>query len=533
MKLDVFCNKSNKHSLLKILFVDIVCFFVITISLISFCYSYFSDKADVTGKVSTAMVSIDYRTNKDDPSSSSNEIYAQVNGGALTTLSSITTINPGDDIVIKGYAVNTSDVSVYTLAKLQVINYDYNSDIIDTETVWYNISSNTPVYIQQGVAKVTASVLNVGASQAINISYTFDEERYTNEYSSISVSLALYAHQKDYLNLSEDYINYPSDSAYATHYLLNRKRSLWQSEHNEIDGLTLSDLKTDSSGAYLINSCKDWMILKQNCNQDNNYCNNLKFKLNAYLDFDNTTTAKTIDTFKGSLDGQGYTISNWTGSMGLFNNIYGNVSNLGIDGTSISSSSIVGGLAANAYQSNIDRCFVIGSSVYDNSITNDISSSECVGGLIGSVAQGCSVSNCYAIVNISSTSTAGGIVGSALSNISNCYYMGSISNSTNAGLISGSSTADISNCIAISTTTNTIADTSNTITSCAYIFNNNFVATKVSLTTDSTVTLNTFKCIGLIRDIFSWDTNIWCDDIYQGANSNTSGLIGLRVFWGF
>ena len=161
MKLDVFSNKSNKHGLLKILFVDIVCFFVITISLISFCYSYFSDKADVEGKVNTAMVSIDYRTDKDDPSSSSNEIYAQVNGGALTTLSSITTINPGDNIVIKGYAVNTSDVSVYTLAKLQVINHDYNLDIIDTETIWYNISSNTPVYIQQGVAKVTASVLNV------------------------------------------------------------------------------------------------------------------------------------------------------------------------------------------------------------------------------------------------------------------------------------------------------------------------------------------------------------------------------------
>lgn len=564
MKKDIFENRFKRGNVFKIFFANIVCFLLVAVVSVAFCYSYFSDKVDVSGDTSTALLSIDYQDNSN---VSISNIYAKLNGDTATTLTGIS-ICPGDEITISGSAVNTSDVAIYVLGKMEVTNKDTSGNIIDKEIVWYNIADNAPLYIQQGLFQIGASSLEVGASQALSVPYTFEGDRYDNNYATIELNFTLYAHQKDYLELADDYgkyteaIGYTQSSIYATHYMTGRLRDVWYSSDAEVEGLTLSDLETDNSGAYLINSCKDWMIVKANSTASNNYCEGLTFKLNAYLDFDYDKSMafdKTIDTFKGDFDGQGYTISKWIGDQGLFYNAWGKISNLGVEGLVIANSieKYVGGITAILNDNIIENCFVAGASGYNDFANVDIASdydSEdiVIGGIVGCFNGTSIMRDCWAMItmNYVGNSTGvnmGGLVGKCVATsaqVNNCYFIGGMMSNvlTNAqcALIANiSGNASINNCFAFDILGSTLTHESKVagqdgiVNNCMYFeaVDEDINGVKVGENqTDKTLSVDKLTSVGKLRDAFGWDTSIWVSEV-QVYNSRL--ICGQRVFYNF
>lgn len=250
MKLDLFNNKYRKSNVTKIIFADIVCFLLVAIFSISFCYSYYSDKKIASGSIGLAEVKIEYRTDADDATSVTNTVYGSLNNGAEQTIDESLIICPGDVLNIKGYAVNTSDVSIFVLGKIEVkYKVAENAETI-TLTEWYNIGSNdpqivngeledetpdaeTPITLQtntDGMYIVGAGSLGAGMHKELAVAYTFDGDLFENGYIIESVKFTLHAHQMQYLNMADDFNNYSSvttggvtyshESIYATHQIV-------------------------------------------------------------------------------------------------------------------------------------------------------------------------------------------------------------------------------------------------------------------------------------------------------------------------
>ncbi len=488
MKRYMFQNQYESSNLLKVFFADVVCFLLVAIASVGFCYSYFSSQADASGSATMARVDIDYRQVAADAATSTTTIYGSVNNGTLGNITASTKVSPGDTINIKGHAVNTSEVDVYVLGRLEVVTNK------DTEVIWFNIAESKPVYFYKGLFQVGASALAVDASQAININYTLDGEKYTSDYIIEDLTFTLHAHQKDHLSTAADYSNYSAvgdysqDSIYATHYITNRKYSayteadrvladLGMRDVTEIATLTLDYLQTDNTGAYLINNAIEWMVFKNNCNESNDYCAGMTFKLNAYLDAGGEYGAlldKTIHKFKGNFDGQGYTISNWYGWNGLFYVVDGgNISNVGMESFLIVDMlnedidiSAIGSIAGGVVNGVVENCFGV-----DAVVVQDFSDlpGGCVsmyngnqnvfmGALVGILSgdEGAAVMrNCYAasILYYGQSSSnneifMGGLVGAIAENaqIETSFFIGAIVSEydkTYAGAIVGANVSEV------------------------------------------------------------------------------------------
>ena len=239
MKINMFQNKYQTSNLLKIFFVEVVCFLVVAILSIGVCYSYFSDKEDATGNASMAIMTIDYRTDATNENTSVNVVYGYLSSSTnktATEITSSTIITPGDVLTVKGYAVNTSEVGVYVLAKLEVSFNDGTAD--GTDVAWYNISNNTELTMDDnGLYEIGASALDAHKTgtyyQELSFNYTFDGTKYINDYTITGIKLTLHIHQKDYLQDASDYGNYSQfdedgdgyingyaiSSLYAAHYI--------------------------------------------------------------------------------------------------------------------------------------------------------------------------------------------------------------------------------------------------------------------------------------------------------------------------
>jgi len=491
MKRGILQNQYTSSNLLKIFFADIVCFLVVAILSVGFCYSYFSKKADANGNVTMANVNIDYRKVANNASTSTDVVYGSINGGTVGDITSDTNILPGDTLNIRGYAVNTSNtVDVYILGRLEIITNK------DTEVIWYNIKDNVAVYFHKGLFQIGASSIVAGASQAISIDYVIEGARYTSEYVIEDVNFSLHAHQKEYLTTSSDFNEYSEvngyshESIYATHYITNRKHSIIKQSDVNVEGLTLNNLQKDSSGAYLINNFKDWFIFKANCTQTNNYCEGMNFKLNAYLDAGGEgfeELDKTIHQFNGNFDGNGYTVSNWWNWNGLFFTMNGNISNVGMEAFLVDSSlinengwskfttnngmrfmgSIVGML-----QGNIENCFAVDALISGDLglngtggiIANSNNNTMVVGALVGGLSQidlgnaPAVMRNCYVfsiIYHEGISTTMGGMVGLVGDNvqINTSFFSGTLIsenvNDCSIGLLVGASEegqSSINNC---------------------------------------------------------------------------------------
>lgn len=117
-----------------------------------------------------------------------------------------------------------------------------------------------------------------------------------------------------------------------------------------------------------------------------------------------------IPTFTGTLDGQGYTISNLymsgVDNMGLFGQLGGGtLKNINLENVSVSGVFYVGGLVGRYNSGHIEFC----------SVTGNIVGYSRVGGLVGEHGGGESVVNCYSMATVTGndveSSYIGGLIG--------------------------------------------------------------------------------------------------------------------------
>ena len=585
MKIDLFENKYSPSRFSKIIFMDIICFLLAISMAFGVCYSYFSDKVGAQGATALTSLNIDYRVQADDPSTSSNVVYGSINDGAEGFITAGTVINPGDTLNIRGYAVNTSNkIDIYAMTRVEIVTNK------DREVLWFGQTAQDQLFMEKGMFNGIAYAIDAGESNAINIDYVFDGDKYTNQHIIQSITLTLHAHQKDYLTSASDYQDYApfdmsgenmrgevNEAVYATHQIIGRKRSLYNESDLEVDGLGLNHLTRDSAGNYLINSCKDWMILARNCNAGNDYCNGMTFKLNAYLDFNymnnetsSRTMMKTIDTFKGVLDGNGYTISRWFDTNGLVYNCYGNISNLGmesfaimnmnateeVDGINHSAKQYVGSFVAIMSNGTIENCFAIDQCIIENEMGTGgglysfyEGEEHAMGTLVGLMradsGKTATMRNCYAMsyleyLGSSSGVHLGGLVGKTEGEISidNVYFRGGVtitSQDYKLGLISNAHTdTSITNSWAYDVAGDFTATHESIISGSECEINNCLATNATEFTkvgdnqTDVTInTLDQLNDLGVLHNAFGWEFDDW------RKGPTTLAFPQLRVFYDF
>jgi hypothetical protein len=158
--------------------------------------------------------------------------------------------------------------------------------------------------------------------------------------------------------------------------------------------------------------------------------------------------------FRGSFDGDGHIISNFTyffssngPYIGLFGRVLddGEIKNLGVvDIVVTSQGDEVGGLVG-CNRGTVSNCYATGT------VTGVLD----VGGLVGYNSQG-TVSNCYVACSVSGRGSVGGLVGyNSQGTVSNCYATGTVTNTAWAvgGLIGYNWQGTISNCYAVGSVT--------------------------------------------------------------------------------
>ena len=205
-------------------------------------------------------------------------------------------------------------------------------------------------------------------------------------------------------------------------------------------------------------------------------CSGKKFVLTDNIDLRDysnwTPIGSSSNTFQGSFDGNGYTVSNMNISssgtnQGLFGKVYkGTISNTGVINSTINSTatsySQIGLLAGNVFNGNVTNCFSEGkvtangrrigglvglfsdgSNMYDSYSRSTVSGGERVGVLVGHL-------HCSNIYNSFAEGIASGVTDSKSSvaliagnyqgsnTIENCYAVGTVNGSYSIGGIVGS-----------------------------------------------------------------------------------------------
>ncbi len=126
--------------------------------------------------------------------------------------------------------------------------------------------------------------------------------------------------------------------------------------------------------------------------------------------------------------------------LGLFGYIDGGeITNLRLEGGSVSGYSLVGGLVGDNYYGNVSNCYS----------TGDVSSDYLdVGGLVGINRKGY-VSDCYSTGDVSGNHVVGALVGGNSGSVSNCYSTGDVNGGDSVGGLVGNNSGSVSYCYSI------------------------------------------------------------------------------------
>lgn len=220
------------------------------------------------------------------------------------------------------------------------------------------------------------------------------------------------------------------------------------------DGSTASSFaggKGTSSNPYLIETGAQLVLMKKYSDK--------YFKLTQNINLDNR--AWPVFDFSGSLDGDGYIISNLKitrsdDNVGLFGVLSGTVKNLTISGVNIdtnadnvgalagycdysgkvmdctvmlnSASSIEGGNNVGGVVGLVENGTVTGCTVKGDTTKSQIIGRGCVGGLVGQFYDHQTpIEDCYVSVNVSGTEDVGGLIGLSFRlTIKRCSFVGSL-----------------------------------------------------------------------------------------------------------
>ena len=161
-----------------------------------------------------------------------------------------------------------------------------------------------------------------------------------------------------------------------------------------------------------------------------------------------------IKDFKGTLDGNGYSIKNMvinqhdTDNQGFFSNLNGaTIKNLNIQNAKVSGKYNVGIISGSMSNSNIDNCSTSGNVEANYNDKNQ----SFAGGFIGRIFQNSIINNCSSKANIKGTGNyVGGFVGETRENVTytNCSSSGNVEGFQHVGGFSGQifNTVTMGNC---------------------------------------------------------------------------------------
>ena len=297
----------------------------------------------------------------------------------------------------------------------------------------------------------------------------------------------------------------------------------FKNSHNTVTGTAVSDITSFTAGqTYTISNANDLnKLLELSATQSTAGVN---FVMTGDVNMKNVTNWSGIKNFEGTFDGNGYKISNLTGSQGLFDSTKNaEIKNIGLENININGNSeAIGGLIGNAVDTNISNAYTTGNikntntSTFTHSDTNhsgDVGSGGLVGFYFADLGKTTTIENVYSATDITTSAyNAGGLLGcyfiqhgSSYPNFKNAYAVGNITGTTNVGGIAGYWKVDPDN-------------HSNTDTS------NIYSGGKVSGTTNIGGFVGVLSCWDDADDTFSF-TNITTTSKVSGS-TNTGVLIG-------
>lgn len=236
-------------------------------------------------------------------------------------------------------------------------------------------------------------------------------------------------------------------------YEVLNKFAAFDSTHSATSADSIQNHGSDLSGTYKVSSAADLVYLQSISNFTG------KIILANDIDMSSVSDWSGITSFKGTFDGNGYTISNLTGSQGLFASTSGaTIKNIGLENVNINSSAYyVGGLIGEATDTNVLNAYTTGT----------VKGGSRTGGLVGSSSivnhHTVNFDNVYSTANVSSGLLnssvpsdqseknrlgTGGLIGwSSVSpynilNIKNAYAIGNVNGLVNVGGLIGYSYYD-------------------------------------------------------------------------------------------
>lgn len=205
----------------------------------------------------------------------------------------------------------------------------------------------------------------------------------------------------------------------------------------------------------------NWTDL-QNINKDvKNNVDNRVYVLQNDLDSNTEGYQEVVDTdkgfepignssahFKGTFDGNGYTIKDLTidrpdtDYVGLFGNLKGTVANVSLKNVNITGNTTVGGLAGLHIGGYV--------TVMNSSVSGEVTGNKTVGGLIGKNRD--TVKNSYSTANVNGEgNNVGGLIGenTCWGNVNNTYATGSVTGNNTVGGLIGNNTGTVNNTYAV------------------------------------------------------------------------------------
>ncbi len=149
-----------------------------------------------------------------------------------------------------------------------------------------------------------------------------------------------------------------------------------------------------------------------------------------------STTSATF--YRCTFDGNGYTISNLSGSEGLFGEVEGSyIRNVGLRNVNINGSYQLGALANNVTRTSFGAVSYIQNCFVEGSITSNGSNA---GGIAGKLGVNCIIENSYVDVDLRAGNAVGGIVGcTSYGIVTDCFSTGQVNGRSSVGGIVGSS----------------------------------------------------------------------------------------------
>ena len=231
------------------------------------------------------------------------------------------------------------------------------------------------------------------------------------EYKPIVGSVASFTAIENTMNSTFNYnysytpVKNSSDPTFDEEELANFAE--FNNSHNTVTGTAVSDITSFTAGqTYTISNANDLnKLLELSATQDTS---NVKFVMTQDIDMSGVNDWSGIKNFKGTFDGNGYKISNLTGSQGLFKNTNeAEIKNLELENLNISGNSEkVGGLVGSATNTNLKNIKLSGT------VTNNGTKTGALAGYFdntgGSTTE---ISNIASFVNVTGTKQTGGLIG--------------------------------------------------------------------------------------------------------------------------